>query len=544
MNTTDKNSLSAIERAAILKRMQQERYDCIVIGGGITGAGVAREAVRRGLSVALVEQDDFSAGTSSRSSKLIHGGLRYLAMGDFALVRETARERKSVNAMAPHLAEPRFMVVPVGSRLNLAFFQAGIAMYERLGQVAKQDRQQHWSEERLHEELPLLRRDRYPHACAYREYLTDDSRLVLANVRDAARHGAAAVNYVEVTGLIEERRRVTGVRCRCRISGEEFAIRGRGVVNAAGPWAEALWRQDPLHGPKEHHLHLSKGIHIALPREKFPVQHLMFLTVGDGRNIFTFPRGDVVYIGTTDTTYSSPPRIWPEIERKDVEYLLAPLDRYFDIPRVTPEDCISAWAGLRPLVAQPGKPTKEISRREEIWVGDSGLVTIVGGKLTGYRLMAVEAVDEVCRQIGSEAPAVKGLPALPGGDFEGSLADLSARLERATDLEGATCDRLVRLYGNDAFEVVELGQGSVAEGSRVITGEIEWGVTRELAITLTDMLYRRTRAAFYEVERAALVKPIAREMAALLGWGEPETARQVAATMELLRDDLAFQNEN
>ncbi|MDP7143996.1 MAG: glycerol-3-phosphate dehydrogenase/oxidase [Pseudomonadales bacterium] len=535
--------LSSLRRQSTIRELQHETFDCVIIGAGITGAGIAREAVRRGLSAALIEKDDFSAGTSSRSTKMIHGGLRYLAMGEVALVRETARERKHVNRMAPHLAEPCWMVVPARSRATLTKFRTGLTLYEKLGAVSKADLHRNWSGQTLADQFPLLDRKTYPYACAYREYLTDDSRLVIANVRDAAARGAVVGNYLEVTGLATRQRKIRGVRCRCSQSGEEFVVEARTVVNAAGPWVEMVCRMDesPVLGTKQT-LHLAKGIHISLPRDKLPVDHLLVMNTRDGRNIFTIPRGDVVFIGTTDNTFHAAPTLWPSVERQEVDYLLQPLTDYFAMAPLGAADCIAAWAGLRPLVEQPGKSSKEISRKEEIWLSEAGLISIAGGKLTGYRLMGIEAVDQVCEVLARDLPATDDLPPLPGGDFSQSLLELSQLLQQSSNLDAAACDRLVRLYGTEASDIVNLSTQPVLPGSSLIQGEVAWAVTMEAACTVADVVYRRTRAALYSTERCEIVEPIAKQMATLLGWNAERTDREIAHTNRLLAADLEFQH--
>ena len=365
---------------------------------------------------------------------------------------------------------------------------------------------------------------------------------MIANVRDAATRGAVVGNYVEVTGLATERGSMRGMRCRCSLSGEEFLIQAKTVVNAAGPWVETVCRMDdsPARGTRQT-LHLAKGIHISLPREKLPVDHLLVMNTHDGRSIFTIPRGDVVFIGTTDNTYHRAPRLWPEIELEEVDYLLHPLTNYFDVAPLSASDCIAAWAGLRPLVEQPGKSSKEISRKEEIWLSEAGLISIAGGKLTGYRLMGIEAVDQVCEVLARKLPASEELPPLPGGDFTESLHELSQSLQHKTSLAPATCDRLVRLYGTEAAEVAKLSAQPVIPGSTIVEGEVTWAVNMEAACTLADVVYRRTRAALYNLERREIVAPLAQQMASLLGWNSEQIEREIEHTNRLLDADLTFQ---
>jgi glycerol-3-phosphate dehydrogenase len=533
-------ALATLERPRVLDTLEATSFDCLVIGGGITGAGVAREAARRGLSVALLEASDYAAGTSSRSSKLIHGGLRYLAMGDVALVRETALERKRVHRLAPHLAEPRWMLVPARSWPALLKFRAGLGTYETLGAVEAGDRHRSWDAAELERQEPLLRRDRYRFACVYREYLTDDARLVLANLRDAVRRGALALNHVPVERILIEGGRAVGAEATCRESGRRFSVRARVLVNATGPWVEAVRRLEDPRAPAL--LHLSKGVHVGIPRERLPVRQIAVLGTADKRSMFVIPRGDIVVLGTTDTTYPGPADLEPPIERADVEYLLAPVARYFDVSPPSPDECVTAWAGLRPLVAQPGKPPTEISRRDEIAVGPAGVVTIAGGKLTGYRKMASDVLDRVAALLGrpARAPDEDAVP-LPGGDFEGDLEALAARLDRDTAIGARAAARLVRLYGSESEAVLRRGREPLVPGAPVLAGEVAWAVEVEGACSLLDLVYRRTRAALYDPDaREDLLEPAVARMAEALGWGAERRAQERERTRARLAADLAF----
>ncbi|MCC6642925.1 MAG: glycerol-3-phosphate dehydrogenase/oxidase [Deltaproteobacteria bacterium] len=535
-------ALSTLDREAVLGRLAAGTFDCVVIGGGITGAGVARAAAIGGLSVALIEADDFAAGTSSRSSKLLHGGLRYLAHGDIALVRETALERREVHRIAPHLAEPCWMLVPARSRAGLLKFRAGLGTYEALGAIDEADRHRSWDSAELSRNEPVLRRDRTPFACLYREYLTDDARLVLANLRDARRHGAEAVSHARAVSIVREGERAVGVVARCGLSGREVHVRARCLVNAAGPWVEAVRRLENAAAPSL--LHLSNGIHVVLPAHRVPVRHIVVMTAADRRSIFVVPRGDIVYVGTTDTSYTGATAIWPAITRADVEYLLEPLPRVFDVEPVRPEECVAAWGGLRPLIAQPGKRPTEISRRDEIWIGPAGVLTIAGGKLTGYRKMAANVVERVAKTLGATLREEDRETPLPGGDLGAGLDALASALARSFALTPLAAARLARLYGSEAESVAKAGPTPILPGGRVLAGEIAWAVDEEGAATVTDVLYRRTRAALYEPgERTTLVRPVAERMAARLGWSEGRFWEEIATTMSALGRDLEFRTE-
>jgi glycerol-3-phosphate dehydrogenase len=530
-------SLSVRRRDAELGALASEQFDLAVIGGGITGAGIARDAARRGLAVALLEARDFACGTSSRSTKLIHGGLRYLAQAEINVVRKTALERKEIHRLAPHLAEPRWMLLPARSLAMHWILRTGVALYEHLGAVDAADRHQIWSLDRLAREEPLLDRARFPRVCAYREYLTDDARLVIANLRAAAAHGARCLNHVPVTGFQIEGGRARGVRARCALSGRELDVRARAIVNATGPWVEEV---RSLEAPgKPSWLHLSKGIHVGLPRERLPLQNPLMLQAADRRPLFAIPRGRIVFVGTTDTTHAAGPEVWPRVERAEVEYLLATVQRYFGA-RFGPADVVTAWAGLRPLIAEPGKAPHEISRRDEIAIGPTGVVSIAGGKLTGYRPMAWAVLERVGEVLGRALPPPPPETPLPGGE---RLADASA-LAQVLDVSGEEADALARrlasLYGSEASAVVARGPALLPGGAHVLEGEVDWAVDVEGAASVEDVVYRRARLAPYDPQAGAAAEPVARRMAQLLGWDERRAIAQAGAVRERLARDLDF----
>ena len=539
-------ALATASRPALLRRLGEERFDLAVIGGGITGAGLAREAALRGLKVALLEARDFASGTSSRSSKLIHGGLRYLAMGDVALVRSSALERKVIHRIAPHLAEPRWMVVPAKGYAGLMKLRAGITAYEKLGAVEETDLHRNWSKRELAEHEPLLRRDRFAHACVYREYLTDDARLVLANLRAAVAAGAVALNHAPVVEICSDAAAADGLVAECSFSGERVRVRARAVVNAAGPWVDAVRRLEAPEATSSRLL-LSKGVHIVVAADRLPVRHLIILQTEDRRSIFVIPRGRAVYIGTTDTVYEPGVETEPPITAGDVDYLLAPVNRDLDLRPLAPEDVSAAWAGLRPLIAEPGKEPSEISRKDEVWVGPRRVVTIAGGKLTGYRPMARMTLERTAEVVGlapAEPPPEGEEPRLPGGDFAGEVEGLAAELGR----EGVARDvaeRLAALYGAEAREVLARGSEPLVAGGEVVAGEVAWAVEVEAAATLEDVLVRRTRASLYSPgEREALIPVLAERLATALGWDAARREREQAAARALQAQELRFREES
>ncbi len=513
-------------------------FDLAIVGGGITGAGIARHAAKCGLKVALLEANDYASGTSSRSSKLIHGGLRYLAMGDIGLVRETALERKNVHKIAPHLAEAAWMVLPVKSRASLLKFRAGIGTYERLGAVAVKDRHKNFDAAGLAEFEPALDRERYPWACAYREYVTDDARLVLAVLRGARLEGAMIANYLEVTGHNIRDGKVVGLKARCKITNSNIQVKARVVVNATGPWVEKSIEAWENHKAKVS-LHLSKGVHIVVPHERLPLKNIVVMNTSDKRSTFAVPRGDITYIGTTDTSYAGLPTLWPEIEQADVDYLLETIPKYFPGVNLVRNDVVAAWAGLRPLVHEPGKSSRELSRKDEIWIGDkTGMISMAGGKLTGFRKMAEDAVAVVGKSLGYDLVCKDPLAVLPGGNMK-SVTQASKALADSHKLSPDNALRLTRLYGSEAAEVIALNNKPVAKGSRIFCGEVDWAIIHDSALTLEDVLYRRLRTVWFEPDEVVQVlQAIASRMANQLGWSEEEKTRQIElVNTQILRDN-------
>ncbi|MEN8184281.1 MAG: glycerol-3-phosphate dehydrogenase/oxidase, partial [Myxococcota bacterium] len=468
----------------------------------------------------------------------------YLAMGDVALVRQTALERKQIHHLAPHLAEPRWLVVPARSRAGLLKLRAGITAYEKLGAVEGPDLHQNWRRREMREREPVLDTERFRFACVYREYLTDDARLVLATLRAAAGSGATVVNRARVDGIVQEGGRAAGVEAVCGESGRRLRVRARCVINAGGPWVDAVRQlEEPGARPL---LHLSKGIHVVLPAALLPARHMLFLETDDRRSIFVIPRHGVVYVGTTDTSYEAGHDLWPAIDRSDVDYLLETVNRNLGLPALRAGDVIAAWAGLRPLIAEPGKAPHEISRRDEVLVGPAGVVTIAGGKLTGFRPMAQETLEKAAQVAGLVLASSPGESAvLPGGDFDGDLSALAESLVVQHGLPPQTATRLALCYGTEAQELVAGGTEPLVPGSDVLASEVDWAVEVEGALRLEDVHYRRTRAALYHPEaREAGLVPTAARMARRLGWGDARREAELASVRARLGADLRFRSED
>jgi len=518
------------DRARLFRALEERPFDLIVIGGGITGAGLARSAAARGLRVALLEARDLASGTSSRSSKMIHGGLRYLAQGDVALVREASTERQILRRIAPHLARFTPFLLPTRSAAGMAKFRTAMWAFEKLGQVPPDERHEVWNAKDLAAREPLAATKANSGAVVYYEFLTDDARLTLANARSAAADGAQILTFAPVTKIELENGTAVGVHCESTLDGETLGafVRGRVIVNAAGPWVDAI---RALEAPDEKsRLSLTKGIHLVLPHSRLPLSRTILMSAADKRPVFAVPRGDVTYLGTTDTFFPTS-CYWPEIEAKDVDYLLDATSQSFCIEPLTPGDVVSSWTGMRPLVSQVGKRPSEISRQDEVWTGPGGILSIAGGKLTAYRKMVERVADTVFERLGQPAtPAVSQDRPLVGGDIE------SAPIDEAAKAGQQPHDRLADLYGSEASDVQADG-GDLA-------AEVRQAVRREGALRLEDYWVRRAARAFFDLDAGlSTLEPASQEMARLLDWNEGTRAAEVAACRHRHEENNALFNQ-
>ncbi len=492
-------------RRHALERAADGLCDLAVVGGGITGAGIAREAALLGLSVVLLEQRDFASGTSSRSSKLIHGGVRYLEQGDIGLVREAARERAILRGIAPHLARPTRMMVPTRSRRGRLKLSAGLWTFERLAGPNSNDRYRSYGREATLDREPLLRSDRLDGCVCFTEYATNDARLTLETVLDAAEHGALIANYAGVRAL-----RLGGGGVELSVhdaaGGGEFCVRARVLVNASGPWFDhVLGLLQPVDRPS---LQLTRGIHLVFDRRRLPVRNTVVLAAPDGRSTFVVPSDGLCYVGTTDTPYQGDPSE-PGVSVEDAEYLLASLAATFaDAPLAS--DVIGTWAGVRPLLAAEGKRPSEISRRDEIRLGPGPVVSIAGGKLTTYRKMAERVLDQALTILGQprHRPSRSGRLPLVGGDLQ---EQRRARREAPRLTDGKLEDRLWQAYGKRAASLVAAiaRDPHAAENVGGLDGltraELDFFVEREMALTVDDVLRRRSSLAMFRTSKALRV---------------------------------------
>lgn len=518
--------------------LAETKFDLIIIGGGITGAGIFRQAGLQGLKALLLDAQDFANGTSSRSTKLIHGGIRYLQNGEWALVREGARERLRVLKLAPHLAEPIDLLLVAPNWFTCLKYLIGVRLYEFLGQVKPEDRHRLVWGRALAAAEPSLDRSRFPYGILYREYLTDDARLVIANVRAGCALGGIALSYTPVEGLLEKAGQVAGVIIRHQDSKTPIEVQSTCVVNAAGPWVPNVLAMDE---PTPKSLILSKGVHVVLARSDLTISQCCLLVADDGRPVFAIPTDEVVYVGTTDTIYEGSDLTWPPVLDEEVQYLLGVVNTHFN-KTLQSSQVLSSWAGLRPLITESGKKTTEISRKDEVWVSQKGLITIAGGKLTGYLKMAETVVQQVVRQHPEFRDAVQSILAwFPGASQPRSPEGLLGPLLDSENVDAQILDRLVRRYGDEAQAVLACGRDPIAPGARMIMGQVHWAVTQEYARTLEDVVYRRLRTPLYEPSLSERgLERISELLSELLGWDESERLSQLDSTRRRLAFDQNF----
>jgi len=523
-----------MNRENALRSLKTQQFDLLVIGGGITGAGIALDAASRGLKVALIEKHDFASGTSSRSTKLIHGGLRYLKQFELRLVNEVGRERAIVHRLAPHLVHPDKMLLPLISNGNYGYWltSMGLTVYDLLAGVQGTDRRRMLSKEETHALEPLLRTDVLEGGGLYAEYRTDDARLVMAVLSTATDYEAIVANYCQAIDFGNPAGAIEQVEVRDELSGQHFMVKAHCIVNAAGPWVDELrQRQETIHGK---HLRLTKGVHIVVNHARFPVQQTIYFDHTDGRMLFAVPRGGVTYIGTTDTDYDGN-KDEPQATADDVNYLLDAVNHMFLGLGLRPDDVESTWAGLRPLIHEPGKAASEVSRKDEIFVSDRRLISIAGGKLTGYRKMAERVVDRVFEELQLPVFAVRTHRIrLKHAEFN-SYQEVNTYVKTLGEtypafFHGRTnAAYLVHNYGRAAETILQ--RASAIRGNQaLLRAELEFTVEHEMVQSALDFVERRTGRLNFDI---AYVRESAREiveiLTVLLKWDPMRAAEEVKA---------------
>ncbi|CUM34450.1 Aerobic glycerol-3-phosphate dehydrogenase [Listeria monocytogenes] len=505
---------SAFDRETIERNLQEEKFDLVIVGGGITGAGIALDATSRGMSVALVEMGDFASGTSSRSTKLVHGGLRYLQQFEIKEVADLGKERAIVYENGPHVTTPEWMMLPFhkGGNMGKTTASFGIRLYDYLAGVKKNERRKILSAKETLAKNPFVKKDGLKGSGYYVEYRTDDARLTIEVMKKAVELGANAINYTKAEHfLYDDNKQVVGVTVTDRLSGKAYDIKGHRVINAAGPWVDKVRKLD--YATNNKHLRLTKGIHLVIDKQKFPMEQAVYFDTPDGRMVFAIPRDKKVYVGTTDTVYDEAV-INPKALESDHNYVIKAINYMFPDVHITEKDIESSWAGVRPLIYEEGKDPSEISRKDEVWFSESGLITMAGGKLTGYRKMAEKLLDDVSKSLAKETGKkykpvqTKHLP-ISGGDIGGSEqleAFLSKKAKEGNNRFGWTLEEgreMAKRFGSNIDQLFTYAQEHKEQNETTLPNslyaELRYSIQHEAVTTPIDFLLRRTGYLLFDM---------------------------------------------
>lgn len=524
----------------MIESLKKIEFDVLVIGGGITGAGIALDATTRGMTTALVEMQDFASGTSSRSTKLIHGGLRYLKQFEVKMVAEVGKEREIVFENGPHVTKPEWMLLPIyqGGTFGRFSTSIGLRVYDFLAGVKRTERRVMLSKEQTLVKEPLLKKEGLIGGGYYVEYRTDDARLTIEVLKKANENGALPINYTKVTGFICQNNTINGVVVKDEITGTEYEIRAKKIVNAAGPWVEDVRELDHSNNGKS--LQLTKGVHLVIDQGRFPLKQSIYFDTPDGRMVFAIPRQGKTYVGTTDTFFNGD-KLQPFITKNDRDYLINAINSMFPEIKIENDDIESNWAGLRPLIFEEGKKASEISRKDEIWESQSGLITIAGGKLTGYRKMAEAVVNLLSAGLSKQentsytACKTKKLP-VSGGDVGGStnfpdFISQKASMGVESGLTSLESRELASVYGSNIEEVFHLFLANRTEAIKyripdVLLAKLVYALHCEMAATPTDFFMRRTGDVLFNIHSVHMnKKSVIEYMADKLEWNETDKVK-------------------
>ncbi|WP_452226681.1 FAD-dependent oxidoreductase [Lacinutrix cladophorae] len=547
-------SFSIRDRAEQIETLTSQKFDIVIIGGGVTGAGIALDAASRGMKTCLIEKNDFASGTSNKSTKLIHGGLRYLKQLEIGLVRESGRERAIVHKLAPHLVIPEKMLLPLieDGTYGKMMTSIGLRVYDFLADVEGDDRRKMLDKAETLKKEPLLDKTTILGSGYYSEYRTDDARLTIELLKKASEFGATILNYCEMRDFIYNTEgKLKTISCIDHNSEEILNIKSRNFVSATGPWVDKLREKDASKNKK--HLHLTKGVHLVFPIEKFPLQQSVYFDVADGRMIFAIPRGRATYVGTTDTDY------FGNLERvvttkADVHYLLDAVNDAFPEIHLVEKDIESNWAGLRPLIHEEKKDPSELSRKDEIFISKSGLISIAGGKLTGYRKMAHRAIDAVLntmtykqvvklKESQTEKITLTSNPMTSNKEVKKYRKKLYLRLQKAGIENDYFAWYLTSNYGKQADEIVgkmPFFKNKNAE-ARLIRAELWYGIHFEMVNSLSDFFVRRTGRLYFNISSVLKFETlIIKDCIQYLDWDANRVKKEEDILSILIKDATYF----
>ncbi len=541
-------------RDALIDKLQKETYDIIIIGGGITGAGVAREAALRGLKVALIDKQDFAAGTSSRSTKMAHGGIRYLESYEFRLVREATTERNWLMAHLPHLIRP-IRLIPTawkGGKDSVSRVHLGVRIYDFLSNSFSKfktyKKHEFLEPEEIIELEPAMKKDGLLGGASYYDTFVDDARLVLESIKEAIIRGTDALNYVEFKSFIKENGKIVGIKCSDLEKNNKFEIKGKQIVNATGIWTDNIVENYPDDIP-EPVIRPTKGVHLVYPIDKIKVNNAIPIrSIDDNRGMFLLRRGNIALIGTTDTDYEEDLDN-PYCTKEDADYVIRAVKNIFPQSELGYENIISTFAGIRPLVMQKGKSESELSRDHLIFWSNDGLLTITGGKLTTNRKMAEDLFRELIKhkvfsgiRRKKNFSKQKFIIGLEKSEWQKFIENNSPKLDQ--DI----LNHLYQQYGHGAIKIIELCLKDNALKERLlpehpfITGEIVYSLRNEQVPHLIDIFCRRTEMAIliHHKKQKIIAQKVAEIMAKEYGWNEEKKSEEIKTHLDHIKKTIFF----
>lgn len=550
-------TFSAQTRQDNIKKLTNEEMDVLIIGGGITGAGLALQSAARGMKVGLIEMQDFAGGTSSRSSKLVHGGLRYLKQFDVELVADVAKERAVIGSIAPHIVQPSYMLMPVyeepGASFNKFTAEVVLHLYDYLADIDEKWAHYLVDKDKVLEEEPGLTDEGLLAGGFYLDYTNDDARLTIETIKKAHELGAVMTNYVKAEDFVyDEQGKIKAVRAMDTLTDNQFEIAAKVIVNATGPWSDEVRKKRS--GETEEKMYPTKGVHFVVDRSKLPVSRTIYTDSGqeDNRMIFIIPRGNKTYFGTTDTPFEGSYEE-PSITEEDIDYLLKTINHRFKEANITIEDIESSWSGLRPLIQdEDNNDPSGISRGHEIFVEDDGLITIAGGKLTDYRRMAEDASEVIDREfeklnVSFDQVDTQTIP-LSGGDVENPKAFdqfIEQHIEEGVKagLTEEEAHDLADWYGTNVEKLYALKSRAETYNLPLKDAlQLAYGLEHEMVMAPEDFFGRRTDTLLFAMDRISQLKtPVLKVLSEELGWSDQEK-RNWSEHLEERITDTALDN--
>ncbi len=510
----NKNSFNFLDRIDSLNKNQTKLFDLIVIGGGITGAGILLDASSRGLNTLLLEKKDFASGTSGRSTKLIHGGLRYLKELEFTLVRKVGKERAIVFKNAPHLIVPQKLLLPIYKNGTFKKWQLSIALsiYDWLAGVKKNERKKIFNSKKTISKETTLNKDGLIGAGFYSEYRTDDARLTLEIIKTAINYNAEPYNYLEVKS-IKKLNDIFYVEAYDSVNKLSFKFKSKQLVNATGPWTDDIRKTNNTISKEK--ICLSKGVHLVLKHENLPIKNPVYFDAPDKRMCFAIPRNKCTYVGTTDTLFEEIEKTEPTANIKDITYILDAINNCFDVPKLKLNNVISSWTGLRPLILEEGKKTSEISRKDELIIAQNNMISIAGGKLTGYRLMAKKVVDLILKNLNQSEKCFTSEIKISGSENinQTNVNEVKTRFKEKLSeikIQSSDLDYLFHNYGSQLTKIIALLKSNRYKS--IVQAEAHFCIMEENLYYPLDFFLRRTSKLYYSPdkieEEIILVSPI------------------------------------